>query len=567
MCTTGWPTYFLDHVARLRRFHARDPKDKIYALVHLWGLALAPDVAANMSSRHFTDPFLVIDYSMSVAEFYKYFATWSIVKSNSLEILRHGGGGHLRTYSSEEQYSWVPDWSSTHQPILLPARIHSKHTSIPWWSVPTKQSDGSNEYTHNAAEREHTAREILKKHHSLGSSCNPERSFDAMFPDEAGGRRLECRRTERQCNFLEPLVRDGVGEVDLYSAAGLHSAEFNFTADSLEVQGIFVEKVSDTHEPFVAELESDWKNSTRFLVSIGEVKKTALKSVTASRRYIPYFARSLAFWSTILVGQPFEQGSHVETWLPRIPKSWYYETPPLTVLYPGQLEFIEAILLVERCLESFSKGGAYGLATGASWAESGKLEPSEWTNAELTKYRSEFDEAGMLWKRQRYDLYHHPFDLPFVVPDPYWECRRKWDKVARKESFEHRHSSQEITIAGTNGPMREATDQFPRRLTAGIKKEPSIVPRILHVAGIEKYALGRRFFITESGRYGLGPPDTQEGDVVAVVFGLSVPLVLRRAENGHYRVVGESYVHGIMKGEMIEQYELGMQEMRTIKLC
>jgi hypothetical protein len=59
----------------------------------------------------------------------------------------------------------------------------------------------------------------------------------------------------------------------------------------------------------------------------------------------------------------------------------------------------------------------------------------------------------------------------------------------------------------------------------------------------------RRFFITSGGCFGLGPRNAEEGDVVFVLLGCSVPVVLRR--NGEdWSFVGEAFVAGIMDGEV-----------------
>ncbi|MCJ1400145.1 hypothetical protein MMC11_003349 [Xylographa trunciseda] len=64
--------------------------------------------------------------------------------------------------------------------------------------------------------------------------------------------------------------------------------------------------------------------------------------------------------------------------------------------------------------------------------------------------------------------------------------------------------------------------------------------------------MGRKFMVTEGGLMGLGPPDAAKGDKVVVLFGCSVPVLLRNPASKWWTFVGESYVHGIMDGEMIE---------------
>ena len=60
---------------------------------------------------------------------------------------------------------------------------------------------------------------------------------------------------------------------------------------------------------------------------------------------------------------------------------------------------------------------------------------------------------------------------------------------------------------------------------------------------------GHSFFKTKRGYLGLGSQALQVGDIVCVLAGGEVPFVLRRART-HYQLVGESYVHGIMDGEV-----------------
>jgi hypothetical protein len=54
---------------------------------------------------------------------------------------------------------------------------------------------------------------------------------------------------------------------------------------------------------------------------------------------------------------------------------------------------------------------------------------------------------------------------------------------------------------------------------------------------------------------GLGPYDLEDGDLIAILFGLSVPVVLRSEEIKpndvpRYRLTGMCYVHEYMEGEV-----------------
>jgi hypothetical protein len=66
------------------------------------------------------------------------------------------------------------------------------------------------------------------------------------------------------------------------------------------------------------------------------------------------------------------------------------------------------------------------------------------------------------------------------------------------------------------------------------------------------YAGQRRVFLTDQGHLGLAFSSALEGDSVWVVSSCPVPLVLRPRADGTYQLVGDSYVHGIMKGEAVK---------------
>lgn len=61
----------------------------------------------------------------------------------------------------------------------------------------------------------------------------------------------------------------------------------------------------------------------------------------------------------------------------------------------------------------------------------------------------------------------------------------------------------------------------------------------------------RSFFYSQEGYVGLGPYITQPGDLICVLFGFNVPCVLRPVKE-EFLLIGECYVHGVMKGEALE---------------
>jgi hypothetical protein len=73
------------------------------------------------------------------------------------------------------------------------------------------------------------------------------------------------------------------------------------------------------------------------------------------------------------------------------------------------------------------------------------------------------------------------------------------------------------------------------------------------------------FFISPEGYVGLAHCRAQHSDQICILPGASVPFILRR-EGEHYLLVGEAYVHGLMKGEAIELLKNEKVEFRYIEI-
>ena len=72
---------------------------------------------------------------------------------------------------------------------------------------------------------------------------------------------------------------------------------------------------------------------------------------------------------------------------------------------------------------------------------------------------------------------------------------------------------------------------------------------------------GHRFFRTQKGYMGLGPKDIRNGDTVSVLLGGQVSFILRKLDDT-YMLIGESYVHGIMNGEAVDDADFEIQSFR-----
>ncbi|KAK7949236.1 uncharacterized protein PG986_010122 [Apiospora aurea] len=76
------------------------------------------------------------------------------------------------------------------------------------------------------------------------------------------------------------------------------------------------------------------------------------------------------------------------------------------------------------------------------------------------------------------------------------------------------------------------------------------------------YNMGRCLYRTRRGYLGTGPAAVQRGDVVCVFMGGAVPFILRPRQKGDgYTLIGDAYVHGIMDGELVRDWEDGKAEL------
>lgn len=72
-----------------------------------------------------------------------------------------------------------------------------------------------------------------------------------------------------------------------------------------------------------------------------------------------------------------------------------------------------------------------------------------------------------------------------------------------------------------------------------------------------------RLFVRSRQRdlFGLGPKGTKLGDLICILYGCSVPVILRAQKDphglefSHYDIVGECYIYGMMDGEAISKIE------------
>jgi hypothetical protein len=83
---------------------------------------------------------------------------------------------------------------------------------------------------------------------------------------------------------------------------------------------------------------------------------------------------------------------------------------------------------------------------------------------------------------------------------------------------------------------------------------------------VQSVTWGRKLFLDGSGRPGIGPEKCEVGDHICILWGCSVPVVLRPC-GLKYSLVGECYIQGMMGGEaMIVLRESGSLKGKTFKI-
>lgn len=101
-----------------------------------------------------------------------------------------------------------------------------------------------------------------------------------------------------------------------------------------------------------------------------------------------------------------------------------------------------------------------------------------------------------------------------------------------------------------------SSSDYDLKILASIsdRKEEGVASKFAHVAADACH--GRKFFLTKSGFFGIGPGIMENEDTVAVALRHNVPMILRersklRPKVDGYLVVCECYVDGIMCVETI----------------
>lgn len=124
----------------------------------------------------------------------------------------------------------------------------------------------------------------------------------------------------------------------------------------------------------------------------------------------------------------------------------------------------------------------------------------------------------------------------------------------------HRAALHCLARADNNGNI-DTRDFLHQGFSAKDRIPPIVVEYLKRVQAVtwnRKFLEGTAQDKDQEPLFGLGPPETEQGDRICILFGCSVPCILRpRKRSGGqecFEFVGEAYVYGRMDGEAITQF-------------
>jgi hypothetical protein len=147
----------------------------------------------------------------------------------------------------------------------------------------------------------------------------------------------------------------------------------------------------------------------------------------------------------------------------------------------------------------------------------------------------------------------NPFDLAITLTAGYTSIELQ-DRPAEDDpqnhfdmfsSYIHRESAKEEWLPNAKTHTTNGADRFARQL--------------------QRVASQRSLFCTTNGFLGLGPSLLRETDEVWLPIGAKMPFVFRPVGVGLFKVLGQTYMHGVMRGEAV--IGLTEEDFQFITLC
>lgn len=212
----------------------------------------------------------------------------------------------------------------------------------------------------------------------------------------------------------------------------------------------------------------------------------------------------------------------------------------------------------------------------ASWASIVKLALSlDLPYPDPSKSENKPSRVEVLWRTLTTDIYARTHPAPFATGSLFidyilnLQIRHRLMPWSSADKFQPHHSplSESIypewrTLLGLEPPESPySLDLYKKRLSIVVESmfngtySPIGLAQLQHELD-QSSGNKRRLFKTQGGYMGTGPRSLRKDDEVWVLHGGDLPFVLRQQANGKYRLIGESFVYGVMHGEA---EDLGLQ--------
>jgi hypothetical protein len=208
----------------------------------------------------------------------------------------------------------------------------------------------------------------------------------------------------------------------------------------------------------------------------------------------------------------------------------------------------------------------------ASWASIVKLALSlDLPGPTTNKTTNSHSRVEILWRTLTTDIYAHVHPAPIAVGSLFidyilnLQVRHRLMPWSSKDAFQPHH----LPLSDSIYPEWQALlsleppgspyclARYKERLTSMVESmfngsySPIKLAQLQHELD-QSGGNKRRIFKTRDSYMGTGPRSLRSGDEVWILHRAGLPFVLRPQPNGHYKLVGEAFVYGVMHGEALQ---------------
>jgi hypothetical protein len=213
-----------------------------------------------------------------------------------------------------------------------------------------------------------------------------------------------------------------------------------------------------------------------------------------------------------------------------------------------------------------------------AWDEGRLIQCLTWRSS----YGDEEATASALYKallggrilkgRRAKDRHSSILSLPstFAGASPQFK-RREWNWLADQQGYYFKWEEWRYANDGLMLGTRTLGSYFTDVIPEGAEE----VTYMEVYSTVCRMVMERRFMLTTKGHFGWAPDNAYDyrelnqarvGDLVAIIYGCSTPLVIR-PYGGQFQIVGEAYVEGFMDGEAVGHLNSSNFQIKTFSFC